>query len=120
MRYIYIYNFFPFHCKWLTKISKNQKVLISSKNILNLYSHIKKEFITGITLKMLNYQQDCELIYITFVNSNLSTVLRTLLIQYAIAAKILELHPITFITTKTIYNKGRTSCMHSGALFPIY
>ena len=38
-------------------------------------------------------------------NTNLSTVFRTLLIQYLIVAKILKLHLITFFTVQTIYKK---------------
>ena len=39
----------------LTKISENQKVLISLKKVLNLYGHLKTEFITAIILKESNY-----------------------------------------------------------------
>ena len=40
----------------LTKVSENQKVLMSLKKAFqNLYGHLKTEFISAITLMKLNY-----------------------------------------------------------------
>ena len=61
-----------------------------------------------------------KLLRVTFVNRNLSTVFRTLLIRYTIVAKILEFHIITFFTVQTIYKKVWSFWSQSFVLFPMF
>ena len=105
-------SFFPSTVIEWNKIYKN----IRKSESLNIFKKSNLEFIRPFQNRVYNCHNPKGIKLLTrlrvglshVVNRSLGTVFRILLIRYAIAAKILKAHLITFFTVWTFYMKEKT------------